>query len=102
MPPVFGILMIINYFRIAKRFGKHWSFALGMTLLKCIFVPILAFDSSRYELDGRNTFFRPHRPQLSPDPVFRTHKVNKRPTVRKPLSKKPSAKKTSGKKVVKK
>ncbi len=98
-PPVFGILMIINYFRIANKFNKHRSFGLGMVLLKCIFIPILAFDKSRYELDGRNTFPRPHTPQLSPEP---THKVSKRPTMRKPLSKKPSATKVIKKKSVKK
>lgn len=91
--------MIITYFRIALKFNKHRSFGLGIVFLKCIFVPILAFDSSRYELDGRNTFFRPHRPQLSPEP---TYKVSKRPTMRKPLSKKPSATKVIKKKAVKK
>jgi len=48
IPPVFGILMIINYFRIAVRFGKPAVYGLGIRLLKIIFIPILAFDKSVY------------------------------------------------------
>ncbi|MFA7298190.1 MAG: DUF5684 domain-containing protein [Candidatus Absconditabacterales bacterium] len=48
IPPVFLILMIINIFKIAKRFGKHWTYGLGMLFIKIIFIPILAFDNSKY------------------------------------------------------
>ena len=47
-PPVFIVLMIINYFRRAKRFWKHWTYGLGLRFLKVIFIPILAFDNSKY------------------------------------------------------
>ena len=47
-PPVFVILMIINCFRIAVRFGKPAIYGLGMLLVKIVFVPILAFDKSKY------------------------------------------------------
>ncbi len=48
VPPVFAVLMIINYFKIAKRFWKHWAYGLGIRFLKVIFIPILAFDDSKY------------------------------------------------------
>jgi len=47
-PPVFIILMIINDFKIAKRFGKPGIFGLGVRWVKIIFIPILAFDKSKY------------------------------------------------------
>ena len=47
-PPVFVILMIINYFKIAKAFGKPWPYGLGLRFVKVIFIPILAFDNSTY------------------------------------------------------
>lgn len=48
IPPVFGILMIINYFKIAVRFGKPAVYGLGIRLVKIVFIPILAFDKSVY------------------------------------------------------
>jgi hypothetical protein len=48
IPPVFVVLMIINYFKIAMRFWKHWTYGLGIRFLKIIFIPILAFDNSKY------------------------------------------------------
>lgn len=47
-PPVFVILMIINYFRIAVRFQKPAIYGLGIRLVKIVFIPILAFDKSKY------------------------------------------------------
>jgi len=46
--PVFCILMIINDFKIAKRFGKPGIFGLGVRWVKIVFIPILAFDKSVY------------------------------------------------------
>ncbi|EKD25557.1 MAG: hypothetical protein ACD_80C00020G0001, partial [uncultured bacterium (gcode 4)] len=48
VPPVFVILIIINYFKITKAFWKHWTYGLGILFLKVIFIPILAFDNSKY------------------------------------------------------
>ncbi|MEI8092294.1 MAG: DUF5684 domain-containing protein, partial [bacterium] len=48
IPPVFGILMIINFFRIAVRFQKPAIYGLGIWLVKIVFIPILAFDKSKY------------------------------------------------------
>lgn len=48
IPPVFAVLMVINYFNIAKKFWKHWAYGIGITFLKIIFIPILAFDDSKY------------------------------------------------------
>jgi hypothetical protein len=47
-PPVFAILMIINYFKIAVRFGKPAIYGLGIWFIKVVFIPILAFDKSVY------------------------------------------------------
>ncbi|MCX6824276.1 MAG: DUF5684 domain-containing protein [candidate division SR1 bacterium] len=48
IPPVFVVLMIINYFKIAKQFGKHRTYGLGLRFIKIVFIPILAFDNSKY------------------------------------------------------
>ena len=48
IPPVLGVLMIINYFKIARRFWKHPAYGLGIRFLRFIFIPILAFDDSKY------------------------------------------------------
>ncbi|MFA7717470.1 MAG: DUF5684 domain-containing protein [Candidatus Absconditabacterales bacterium] len=48
LPPVFAILMIINYFKIAVRFGKPSIYGLGIRLVGIVFIPILAFDKSKY------------------------------------------------------
>ncbi len=55
--PVFVILMIINVFRMAQRFWKHWTFGLGILFLTVIFIPILAFDNSKYL--GKKSIARP-------------------------------------------
>lgn len=94
-PPVFGILMIINYFRIANKFNKHRSFGLGIVLLKCIFIPILAFDKSTYRTQQKKS--------LTPStPVWATPNVKKLPTTAGKPAKKVIKKKTAAKKVVKK
>jgi len=48
IPPVFVVLMIINYFKIAERFWKHRAYGLGIRFIKIVFIPILAFDNSQY------------------------------------------------------
>ena len=47
-PPLFAIIIIITYFDIAKRFGRHWTFGLWLWFLYPIFVGILAFGKSSY------------------------------------------------------
>jgi len=47
-PPLFLIMMIINVFNITERFWKHRTFGLGILFVKIIFIPILAFDDSKY------------------------------------------------------
>ncbi len=47
-PPLFIVIAIINYFSIAQKFWKHRTFGLGILFLPFIFIPILAFDKSRY------------------------------------------------------
>ena len=46
--PVFVILMIINFFKIAVRFQKPAIYGLGIWLVRIVFIPILAFDKSVY------------------------------------------------------
>lgn len=43
-PPVLWVLLIILNFDIAKKFNKHWAFALWLRFLPMVFYPILAFD----------------------------------------------------------
>jgi len=47
-PPLFIVMMIINYFNIAKNFWKHWAYGLGILFFSIVFIPILAFDDSKY------------------------------------------------------
>ena len=48
IPFVNIILAIIIYWNLGKAFGKGVGFQLGLIILSLIFIPILAFDSSRY------------------------------------------------------
>lgn len=101
-PPVFVIVMIISCFRTAENFWKHWTFGLGILFLKFIFVPILAFDDSKF-LGNKNisvhTIKTPTAPIAKP--------VVKKPMIKKPVANKitkPVAKKAAkpAKKVIKK
>lgn len=47
-PPLLLVMMIINIFNITEKFGKHWTFGLGILFVKIVFIPILAFDGSKY------------------------------------------------------
>ena len=50
--PYINIIFIIWLWnRIAKAFGKNEVFTIGIILLWFIFVPILAFDSSKYDIN---------------------------------------------------
>lgn len=82
IPPVLCILMIINTFKIAQRFWKHWTYGLGILFIKIVFVPILAFDNSKYL--GKKATKKAAKPVAKP--------IIKTPT-KKVIKKKPAAKK---------
>lgn len=48
IPPVFLIAFIVSFFKVAKRFGRHWTFGLGLWFLNPIFIWILAFGKSKH------------------------------------------------------
>ena len=48
IPGVNLVIEILYSIKLAKSFGKGDGFALGLIFLPYIFVPILAFDQSRY------------------------------------------------------
>lgn len=48
LPPVFSVILIISMAKLSYKFGKKAGFALGLIFLSFIFVPILAFGSSKY------------------------------------------------------
>ena len=48
LPPVFAIAIIVSYFKIPSRFGKHWAWGLWLWFLNPIFIWIFAFDKSEY------------------------------------------------------
>jgi len=58
-PPLFLIAMIVNYFKIAEKFGKHRAFGLGILFVKIIFLPILAFDNSKRGKQAKKTTTTP-------------------------------------------
>lgn len=93
IPPVFAVLMIINYFNIAKNFWKHWTYGIGITLLKIIFIPILAFDDSTYLGKKIGT-----KKIAKPTTITTTQTITKAPikkAVAKKIIKKSPAKKTT-------
>lgn len=84
-PPVFVIVMIISCFKIAENFWKHWTFGLGILFLKFIFVPILAFDNSKF-IGKKNTGVAAPKAAIAPTPFKKT--LIKKPVVKKPVAKK--------------
>jgi len=48
IPVVNFIIAIMLMLGLAKNFGKSTGFAIGLILLAPIFLPILAFDNSKY------------------------------------------------------
>ncbi|MBP9041075.1 MAG: hypothetical protein KBF64_04800 [Anaerolineaceae bacterium] len=48
VPVVNFVIGIIIVFDLAKVFGKGTGFGFGLLLLSVIFIPILAFDDSKY------------------------------------------------------
>lgn len=47
-PPVVAIALIVSYFKIPEKFGKHRAWGFGLRFLNPIFIGILAFDKSTY------------------------------------------------------
>lgn len=84
------VIMITNYFKIAKRFWKHWTYGLGLVFLKVIFIPILAFDNSKY-LSKKNSVKvsspTPKKPTKTPAKKTPTPKARAKKTpTKKPAS----------------
>lgn len=90
-PPLLLVVMIINCFNIAEKFGKHRAFGLGLLFVKIVFVPILAFDNSKRS--GKKSVAKPITKPIT-KPVAK-------PIAKAPVKKAP-AKKAPAKKVVKK
>lgn len=45
------VIVILDQIRLAKVFGKDSGFAVGLIFLSIVFLPILAFGSSKYQDD---------------------------------------------------
>ena len=93
IPPVFCVLMIINAFRVATRFWKHWAYGLGILFIKIVFIPILAFDNSKY-LGKKGT--KPVTKMIAKPAIVVTKAPVKKTVAKKVIKKAPA------KKVVKK
>jgi hypothetical protein len=48
--PVNIIFHIWGLHLLSRKFGKPWSFTIGLIFLPLIFVPILAFDNSKIKV----------------------------------------------------
>lgn len=46
------VISIITCVKVAKAFGKSGGFAIGLIFLPAIFYPILAFGSSKYQVEA--------------------------------------------------
>lgn len=114
IPPVFVILMIINYFKIAKNFWKHWTFGLGIRFVKIVFIPILAFDDSKYlgKKPIVKTISKPITKTITKAPAKPTAKVIAKAPIKAPakkviakkatITKAPAKKPSTGRTAVKK
>ncbi len=54
---IFVIMIIVRSFKIPLKFWKHWTFGFWFIFLPFIFIPILAFDNSKYL--GRKAIAKP-------------------------------------------
>jgi Family of unknown function (DUF5684) len=54
-PPIAPFVALLSLFELGRAFGKSDGFNIGLALLGFIFIPILAFDNSRYQ--GPNLAF---------------------------------------------
>lgn len=52
--PAFGIIYIISHFKMATAFGQGPGFAVGLWFLNPIFIMILGFGKSTYQLGQSN------------------------------------------------
>ncbi len=98
-PPLFLIAMIVNYFKIAEKFGKHRAFGLGILFVKIVFIPILAFDNSKRGKQAKKPVATP----IAKAPIKKTpvKKVIKKTPAKKTIKKTP-IKKSPAKKPIKK
>ena len=48
LPPVFAIALIVSFFKLPEKFGKHRAWGFGLWFLNPIFIGIFAFDKSSY------------------------------------------------------
>jgi hypothetical protein len=55
VPPLSPFVALLSFFELGRAFRKSDGFNIGLALLTFIFIPILAFDDSRYH--GPNTAF---------------------------------------------
>ncbi|HEY5249334.1 MAG TPA: DUF5684 domain-containing protein [Dermatophilaceae bacterium] len=53
IPFVNYITQFVVCLGVARKFGKHWSFGVGLFFLPFVFLPILAFGSARYDHGSR-------------------------------------------------
>ena len=47
-PPVVAIALIVSFFKLPGKFGKHRAWGFGLWILNPIFIGIFAFDNSTY------------------------------------------------------
>jgi len=94
-PPLLRVVSIVNTFNITKKFWKHRAFGLGLIFLELIFIPILAFDDSKYL--GKKSINKP----VTAKPIAATIKKPVKKIIKKAPTKK-TTKKTPAKKIIKK
>ncbi len=83
-------MMIINAFRIPTRFWKHRAYGFGILFIKIVFIPILAFDNSKY-LEKKNA--KPIVKNIAKPANTPITTPAKKVSAKKPVTKKAPAKK---------
>ncbi|MEG0873018.1 MAG: DUF5684 domain-containing protein [Clostridia bacterium] len=43
------VVLILTYIKLAEKFGKGAGYAVGLVLLGCVFLPMLAFGKAEYK-----------------------------------------------------
>lgn len=71
-PAALFIVSILMNIKLAKAFGKEEIFAIGLILLPIVFIPILAFDKSKFNGIAPKNPNTPTAPTSTPAPAPQT------------------------------
>lgn len=60
-------LSLYIFLGLSRSFGHNWGYALGLTMLQPIFIPLLGFGDSQYDPDGEGVHQRKRQKRKNDD-----------------------------------